>query len=263
MTNSSHTDNADEEQAQPWDFPYVEDSSVKPEQTTNAFNKRSDWKYEPPEEIEEVLPPTAEEIEAIRAAAFQEGYKEGHQQGLSEGLDEGRKTGYEEGLETGNKEGLEKGLASGEEQVQQNIVAWQALLDNIHQPVTQIEAQLESELVNLAVSLARSVIRAETVTNKDIIFQALSEGLKVLPIQESQYQVHLHPDDIILIKQHFSEEEIDKHNWLFVEAPQMSRGGCDITTVANAVDVTVERRCRDVLDRFLLDQGYDTVDSDD
>lgn len=263
MTEPNHADNTEEEQAQPWDFPFVEDSSVKPPKTTNALNKRSDWKYEPPEEVEEILPPTAQEIEAIRAAAFQEGYKEGHQQGLSEGIEEGRKTGHEEGLETGTKEGLEQGLASGEEQVQQTIAAWRALLESVHNPVAQIESQLESELVNLAVSLARSVIRAETVTNKDIIFQALSEGLKVLPIQESQYQVHLHPDDIVLIKQHFDQEEIDKHNWLFVEAPQMSRGGCDITTVANAVDVTVERRCRDVLDRFLLDQGYDTVEADE
>jgi flagellar assembly protein FliH len=260
MTDPTH---ADEEQAQPWDFPFVEDSSVKPQSSTNAYNKRSDWKYEPPEEVEEILPPTAQEIEEIRAAAFQEGYKEGHHQGLAEGLEEGRKTGYDEGLETGSKEGLEQGLATGEEQIQQTIGAWQALLDSIHHPVAQVETQLESELVNLAVSLARSVIRAETVTNKDIIFQALSEGLKVLPIQESQYQVHLHPDDIVLIKQHFDQAEIDKHNWLFVEAPQMSRGGCDITTVANAVDVTVERRCRDVLDKFLLDQGYDTVEPED
>jgi len=40
-----------------------------------------------------------------------------------------------------------------------------------------------------------------------------------------------------------------------VEAPAMERGGCDITTAQNAVDVSIERRCRDVIDKFLLNQG--------
>ena len=39
------------------------------------------------------------------------------------------------------------------------------------------------------------------------------------------------------------------------QAPAMERGGCDITTVQNAVDVSIERRCRDVIDKFLLNQG--------
>ena len=39
-----------------WDLPYVEDSSqgLDPN-TTNAFNHRSDWKYEPPEEDIEII----------------------------------------------------------------------------------------------------------------------------------------------------------------------------------------------------------------
>jgi len=35
----------------------------------------------------------------------------------------------------------------------------------------------------------------------------------------------------------------------------MERGGCDIVTTQNAVDVSVERRCREVIERFLLNQG--------
>jgi flagellar assembly protein FliH len=46
-----------------------------------------------------------------------------------------------------------------------------------------------------------------------------------------------------------------KKGWNLVEAPAMERGGCDITTAQNAVDVSIERRCRDVIDKFLLNQG--------
>ena len=62
-------------------------------------------------------------------------------------------------------------------------------------------------------------------------------------------------EDIELVKAHFGEEEMTKKGWNLVEAPAMERGGCDITTAQNAVDVSIERRCRDVIDKFLLNQG--------
>lgn len=251
------------ELAKLWDLPYVEDKRSDDPDKTNAFNQRSDWKYEPPEQEVEILPPTAEEIEAIRAEAYQEGLKEGREAGLQSGHEEGFAQGKEEGLAQGKEEGLAAGLEEGRAQVEKQIADWQALMEQLHQPVSQVEKQLQNELIGLALSLAKGVIRNEVKTNHDIVFQALSEGLKVLPIGESQYQIHLHPDDIALIKSHFSDEEIDKHHWLFIEAPHLSRGGCDITTQSNAVDVTIERRVKDVINKFVLEQGVQALDGDE
>ena len=245
-----------------WDLPFVEDNKSVDETKTNAFNKRSDWKYEPPEEEEEIVPPTAEEIEAIRAAAYQDGFDQGKQEGLTQGLEEGRAKGQEEGFAAGKEQGYAEGKEEGQVDVNAEISIWKDLVEHLHHPVSRVDQQLEKELVKLAVSLARAVIRSEIKTNENLIFEALSEGLKVLPVQEKRYQIHLHPDDIQLIKQHFSEEEIEKHNWVFVESPQMTRGGCDITTESNAVDISVERRSRDVLDNFLLQQGLGKSDKE-
>ena len=251
---------SDEDSISSWELPYVEDTRIKDDSKTNALNRKSDWKYEPPEPEEEILPPTAEEIEAIRAAAYQDGFEQGKTEGLEKGLEEGREQGHQEGLEKGHQEGFDAGMSEGKEQSDQLIATWQSLLEQLHQPVAQVEDQLQKELVLLAVSLARTVIRTEVKTNNDIIFQALSEGLKVLPIQENRYQIHLNPEDIALVKSHFSEQEIEQHNWTLVESPQMSRGGCDITTESNAVDVSIERRTRDVLDKFILEQGLDQIE---
>lgn len=250
------------DQAKPWNLPNVEDTRGQDENVTNAFNHSKKWKFEPPETEEEMLPPTAAEIEAIRTAAYEDGLAQGLQEGKEKGLEQGIAEGHQQGLESGIAEGKEQGLAMGQDEIQQQIIIWQQLLDKLHKPVARVDQELQKELIILAVSLAKAVIRAEVKTNNDVIFQALSEGLKVLPIQEKSYQIHLHPQDIELIKSHFSEEEIEKHNWLFIEAPQMSRGGCDIVTTSNAVDVSIERRCRDVLDRFLLDQGMSDKDFD-
>lgn len=242
-----------------WDMPYVGESTKVDPNTTNALNRRSDWKYEPPEEDEEILPPTAEEIEAIRSAAYAEGHALGEKEGKAQGHQQGFQEGKEQGLAQGLEEGTAQGLASGEDQAQKNSANWQSLLQSIQSPVEAVDKMLEQELVLLAVSLARSVIRNEVKTNSDMIFKALREGLKALPIQEKSYQIHLNPIDIQLINDHFSPEEISKHNWDLIESPDTTAGGCEIITHSNAVDVTVERRVKDILDKFLLEQGLSHI----
>ena len=247
-----------------WDLPYVEDINQSTHDlTTNAFNRRSNWKYEPPEVEVEILPPTAEEIESIRTAAHAEGYAQGQQEGHDQGFEEGLTKGQEEGLAKGIEEGTTQGLTSGKEQIQQHINSWVNLIDSIQNPLAKVEQALEKELVLLAVSLAKGVIRSEVKTNTDLIFQALSEGLKALPIQEKHYQIHLHPEDIKLVNNHFSPEEITKHHWDFIESPELSVGGCEIVTQSNAVDITVERRVKDVIDKFLLEQGLSHINESD
>lgn len=238
-----------------WNLPFVEDAVKVDTGKTNAFNKTSDWKYEPPEEEPEIVPPTLEEIEAIRKAAYDEGFE----QGKLAGYEEGKTQGYQDGLSQGHEEGVtnghQEGLAQGKEQIDHEVEIWRALSDKLHLPLESVSEQLQAELILLSVSLARSVLNVELETNTNVIFQALSEGLKVLPIAEKNYQIFLNPDDIELVKSHFSEEEIEKHNWHFIASPDMQRGGCDIVTDTNAVDVSVEKRTRDVIDRFLVEQG--------
>jgi flagellar assembly protein FliH len=247
-----------------WDLPYIEDINQSTDDlTTNAFNRKSGWKYEPPEPEIEILPPTAEEVEGIRAAAHAEGFAQGQQEGHTQGYDEGKAKGQEEGLAKGMEEGTAQGVASGEEQVQQQITSWVSLIDSIQNPVANVEEALEKELVLLAVSLAKGVIRSEVKTNTDLIFQALREGLKALPIQEKHYLIHLHPDDIELVNNHFNPEEISQHRWDFIASPEFSAGGCEIVTQSNAVDITVERRVKDVIDKFLLEQGLSHIDEGD
>ncbi|MEP1868294.1 MAG: FliH/SctL family protein, partial [Paraglaciecola sp.] len=174
------TDEELEEEFKTWDLPYVEQKTSKVDlDKTNALNLKSNWKYEPPEPEIEILPPTAEEIEAIRAAAHAEGFAEGQKKGEDEGFQQGLENGQKEGYAKGLEQGTQEGLASGEEQTQQNLALWESLIESLQNPVTKVEKQLEQELVLLAVSLARGVIRSEVKTNHDLIFQALSEGLKV------------------------------------------------------------------------------------
>ena len=243
------------EGARDWELPHVDNPEQQDLTRTNALNRRSDWKYEPPEAPIEILPPTAEEIEAIRQAAYDEGFAEGKQTGYDEGKAEGLEAGKTEGLAQGHDEGLKRGLEEGQAQINQQSELWQSLADKLHEPLLQIDAQVRKEIVKLAVALARSVIRTEVTLSEQVILQALSEGLKALPVEETQFKIHMHPDDIALVTAHFGEETLQNKGWTLIETPALARGGCDIVTKNNAVDLSVERRCKNVLDKFLLEQG--------
>lgn len=243
------------EEFKSYEIPYVEQSGNKFKSESNALNKTSNWKWEPPEEEEEILPPTAEEIEAIRKAAYEEGFLQGLDEGQLKGYEEGLEKGTEEGQKKGYEQGLNEGLQEGRDIIQQQLESWQSLNASLQEPLSLVETELEKEVTQLAVALARSVIRTEVQLNENIIFEALKSGLKVLPIRENGYQINLHPDDLKLLKQHFSDAEIEQHNWILVENGGQSRGGCEIVTDSNAVDVSIERRVRESLDKFLLEQG--------
>jgi flagellar assembly protein FliH len=256
MTAKKNFSESEANEAKKWDLPFVDDPNApKEDEPTNALNRRSDWKYEPPEEDEEILPPTAQEIEAIRQAAYDEGHQEGKAAGFEEGKAQGLEIGLSEGREAGHAEGLEQGLEEGRQQIATQAEVWQMLADKLHDPLSQANDETRDQLVKLAVTLARAVLKTEVTTNTQVILQALSEGIKALPINQTEYQIHMHPEDIVLVKAHFGEEETAKKGWNFVESPSMERGGCDIATTHNAVDVSIERRCRDVIDKFLLNHG--------
>lgn len=242
------------EEAKTWELPVVGETNVD-DGKTNAINRSRTWKYEPPEEEVEILPPTAEEIEAIRQEAHAEGFEQGKQEGTEQGYQEGLARGQEEGLKAGQEAGHTDGLKMAAEHVAEQLNALQQVMDKLHDPIESVQQELQRELVALSVGLARSVIKQEVKTNPDVIFQALAEGLKVLPVGEKSYQISMNPEDIQLIKTQFSDDDIARHKWVLIESPTLSRGGCDITTESNSVDLTIERRCRDVLDKFLHEQG--------
>lgn len=243
------------EDAQAWDLPYVETELPVDENKTNALNRRSDWRYEPPEPEEEILPPTAEEIEAIRQAAYQEGLESGRSEGLKQGYEEGLEKGNSEGLAQGREEGHAEGLANAEQDIQKLTAQWQSLINELHSPVMKTHIEVQRQLSLLAVSLAKAVIRHEVTVNEEIIQTALSEATSTLPLNERQVHIRMHPDDIQLIESHIDAHTIAEQNWHFIATPELSRGGCDIATDNNAVDNSIERRSKDVLDTFMLQQG--------
>jgi flagellar assembly protein FliH len=244
------------ENAKPWDLPSVDEVQNALDKSTNALNRpRRQWKFEAPEEEKELEPLTAEDIEAIRTSAYQEGLLSGHEEGFEKGHAEGLEKGIEAGKEQGHQEGVETGKAEAKTLIDEQSANLQSLFEQVSQPLAQINDELKSELLILATTLAKAVINVEVSQNEQVIIKAIEAGIKALPIQEKSYHLDLHPDDIAVIHQYYDEQTLKDNNWVITSDEKVERGGCKIITHNNAVDVSIPTRCNNILTQLLLNQG--------
>ncbi|ASP46590.1 flagellar assembly protein FliH [Cognaticolwellia beringensis] len=251
--DSETTASIKNEKVDTWSVPNVQPDTAQDDGKTNALGKSRNWRYEPPEETEvsEPVPLTAQDIEEIRQAAFDEGFTQGKEEGFAKGFEEGKASGHQEGLTSGHEEGVTQGLAEGKETSEQQIAAMQTLLEQLHQPLLNVEKNVEAQLLQLVVQLTQAVTKHEAKTNPDILLSAIAEGIKALPGQEPQTQILLNPQDIKLVEQQFGATHIQEQGWRLLAAPQLSPGSCQIENSTSNIDLSVKSRLNEVLESFL------------
>ncbi|PCI56622.1 MAG: flagellar assembly protein FliH [Gammaproteobacteria bacterium] len=238
-----------------WSLPNVETQPTTDQVGyTNAFGKKVNWRYEPPEEeFIEPKPLTAEDIEAIRQAAHEEGFNQGKEEGFTKGYEEGKAQGLTEGTVKGVEEGNEKGLAQGKDAIDNLSERWQSLIEQLDKPLASVEKNVEDQLLNLVVQLTEAVVLQEAKTNPDILIAAIATGIKSLPGNDVNTQIHLHPDDIKHVEQQFGEQHIKESGWQLLPAPQLTPGSCQIENSTSNIDLQMKSRLKQVLESFLQD----------
>lgn len=253
-----------EEQAlvENWHLPDVEDGRLRSSKKTSAMGHSVDWYYQQrqqelqqAQEEEELKPLTAEDIEAIRQSAYDEGLLQGHEEGYEKGHGEGLEKGHLEGVEKGHAEGHASGMAAGSEAVQAQAVRWQELVHQLNNPLLEVNEGVEKQLVELCVKLAEAVIGVEVKTNEKIIFHTLKECVDALPYNDADCQISLSPEDFALVSNAFSEEELHDRGWHIKADPVIEQGGCIVESRTSSIDRTIKERIKSTLERFLLDSG--------
>lgn len=236
-----------------WSLPRVEDQDVQTDESTNALGFKRNWRYEPPEEteVEEPVPLTAQEIEEIRQAAYEEGFNQGKEEGFAKGYDEGKEKGHVDGTEQGHQEGLASGQEAGKAIVDEQAAQFNLLTEQLHKPIALVEKNVEQQLLQLVVKLTEAVTLQEAQTNPDILYGALEAGIKALPSQDANTQIMLNPEDIKLIEAQFGSDHIQQQGWRLLAAPQIERGSCQIENSISNIDLRMKSRLKEVLDSFL------------
>ncbi|MFQ2731277.1 flagellar assembly protein FliH [Aeromonas caviae] len=251
---------SDTAQIETWGWPEME---TEAEVETNALGLAPDWYRQeqadaalPEEQPEEPAPSiTAEEVEAIRQAAWEEGMRDGREAGFAKGLEEGKLEGLQQGHQAGLEQGREEGLAMGREQVELEIARWQALVSRLATPLGEMDEAVEQQLIALVQQLARALIRHEAQTSPTLLLEALKQGLSLLPAAEQGVTLMLHPEDVTRVEAAFGAEECARRHWRLQSEPTFSPGDLQLATELSSIDLTLCGRIDQLLRNFLRDNA--------
>ncbi|WP_375057624.1 flagellar assembly protein FliH [Zobellella sp. DQSA1] len=248
--NDSRADHAQD--ISQWDWPEMTSMAHRANRTAlNLALRGEEAPAVAPEPVEAPEPLTAEALEAIRQAAFEEGHAEGKQQGFEAGREEGRLQGLREGHEAGLQQGLEQGLTEGRARIEEQLVQWQRWLEQLSTPLAQVDKVVEQSLVTLAQELARNLLKTEATTSPRLLLATVREAIAALPGHEAGVTLFLHPDDIAVIEQHFDAPSRQQRRWELVAEPSQARGDLRLKTAMSELDISLAQRIDTLMANFI------------
>ncbi len=169
-----------------------------------------------------------------------------------EAQEEGFKTGFEQGKEAGYQAGLE----AGQQEITQQLATLNQIITTLDAPLQDLDQQVENDLMNMVITMTRQLVKRELRAEPEHVIGAMRSALAVLPINDRKLRVHLHPQDIELVKKGLSVEQ-GEENWQWVEDPVLTRGGVRLETADTTVDATVEARLASVINKLLGEERSD------
>ncbi len=197
-----------------------------------SFNDEPEPEPEPlpvEEEYLEEPPPvpqlTAEQLDAIREAARQEGFAEGR----------------EHGLQAGRSEGYMAGLQQGQKEINEVIQHFRQIAVNFSTEVSQCSESMAPELLDLALDLAKSMLKTALNVRPELVLPTVTAAIQTLPVLQLPATLTLHPEDAALVREHLGEE-LGKQGWKIEDDSHMERGGCRVETRSNQIDASTQTR---------------------
>jgi flagellar assembly protein FliH len=174
-----------------------------------------------------VQQPTVHELEALHQQARSEGFTNGHAEGL----------------------------AAGQQQVREQLARLGALCDAVARPLQSVDELVEKELARLATVIARRVIVRELQLSPELIAQAVRQAATALPAAARDLRVHVHPDDLTLLRDLGAVES----HWQLLADPALARGDCQLESERSRLDARVDARLAAVVAAVLGDDADDEV----
>lgn len=159
--------------------------------------------------------------EALRQAAYAEGFAQGHAQALVEAQRQINEFISTQGQQTARE------LAAV-------IEAARAQLDGAEQVAAQ-------GVLDLSCELARQVLRHEIATNPNALLPVIREALAALFSDSKKVQVKLNPLDLEMLQETLKAEFPGMAMLLLADA-SLERGGCLVESAGTVVDGRLERR---------------------
>ena len=220
---------------QPRSFDKVDQDRRPPEEKKDeheqAVNQTDSEHTDAAAQMTQPAGPSPEEIEAAFASAREQGQEDGYKEGFEKGRSEGLETGHAEG----HKDGWDKGHKEASLQARR----LKQLVEAMDRSLDELDTAVARELLSLATALAKEMVGRSLALQPDAVADTVREALQHIP--QGKVQIHLHPDDMTLVREHLKDQLEAGHHRLVADR-DITRGGCRLDSVATEVDATVETR---------------------
>lgn len=177
--------------------------------------------------------PTQPQVDSQRVQAEkarQEGYAEGFVQGAAQArLDVQREI---------NDFLTQQGQASAREMA--------GMIKSLQAQLLQLEQAAAEQVLVLACELARQIMRHEVQVYPDTLLPVIKEALSQVLVESKVKRLRMHPDDLVNVQTHLSQELADSQVTLVPDA-SIVRGGCLLEATHVTVDATMQGRWRRAL----------------
>lgn len=167
------------------------------------------------------LPPSAEELAAIREEARHKGRAEGYGDGHAEGRD----AGWEQGLAEAAVE----------------IAHLRDLASAFGGEIAEADERMKQQLLDLALDMAKAMLKTALDVRPELVLPIVGEAIRYLPAVQQPALLYLHPADAVLVRQQL-EEELSRAGWRVIEDLHTDRGGCRVETASNQIDASMQTR---------------------
>jgi len=141
-------------------------------------------------------------------------------------------------LQTSYDEGYSRGFAEGNAALHQHsIKELRTVIEALSTASRRSDdSGLEQELVALSIDIARMVIQREISLAPDIMSDIVSAGIAHLEGVTALAQVHLHPLDANIVREH----QADDVEVRVLDDPSLDRGACRIESGCSVVNAGIE-----------------------
>lgn len=188
--------------------------------------------------------PTVKELQAIREAAYNEGFEQGYEHGMAEGAKvgkaEGAKQGHEEGMKAGllagGKQGKDQALKEAQTQTAEKFQVIDALTTTLKTAVSSEQAQLEQALVVLSGRIASQILQDELTSHPEHLVKLVRSAIQSLPNPEDKLSVFVHPSNKDIV-----QEAAGRH-WHIEADHQLDDRACEIKSGYSYVEASLNAR---------------------
>lgn len=222
---------------------------------------------------------SVEELDRIRADAYEEGkaqgqdegYKAGFDQGLAQGKEEGFKSGFEDGKAKGYDQGLtqgsedgflkgqSEGIESGRTIVLEQAERFRYLADCLANPLREVDRDVTDEIAYIISRLVKVITKREISNNSDYLKSAIEKALTVLPNAEKGATVYLNSEDYAVILANIGADYIRASKWDLKEDPSLNPGDIRVLNEYSEIEWKIDDRIDSLLSDF-LSKSYPAVD---